>query len=113
MSETGRTVDVTDEVAEDNQKLKGIFKDKTKQDGEVEGDWTGPHKLTVRGPFQRTTAVVIKHGSSGYVTVFKVYTETDHRPVATYNASDGTTMIILESTEYCWVMNSAKVKYIS
>ena len=30
MSETGRTVDVTDEVAEDNQKLKGIFKDKVR-----------------------------------------------------------------------------------
>jgi hypothetical protein len=76
------------------------------------GDWTGPHTVTKRGPFQKKTAIVVRRDTNGWVRVFKVFAEKDHRPVAQYNSSDGARMIILENEEYCWIMGNATAKYV-
>ncbi|OCK75868.1 hypothetical protein K432DRAFT_385863 [Lepidopterella palustris CBS 459.81] len=104
-------VALSDEDADDNQKLRTIFYDKTQQNGEV-GNWTGPHTVTVRGPFKKTTAIVMKRDQNGWVRVFRVLSETDHRHVDQYNASKGGVMIIVKIDHYCWVMGNATVKYI-
>lgn len=129
MSTIEATVALSDAEAEDNQKLGTIFNEKvslrlccdsifisanavqTQQDGKA-GNWTGPHTVTIRGPLQRTTAIVMQRAENGWVRVFKVLTERDHRPVAQYNASTGSLMIIINQNEYAWVMGNAIVKYI-
>ncbi|KJZ69401.1 hypothetical protein HIM_11217 [Hirsutella minnesotensis 3608] len=111
MSDSITTIALSDDSAKNEEELGGIYYDTTQQQGVV-GDWTGPHTVTVRGPFETTTAVVLKRGSSGYVAVFEVLSETDHRPIVQYNASDGAVMIIIEPGYYCWIMEGVKVRYV-
>ncbi|KAF2789906.1 hypothetical protein K505DRAFT_377913 [Melanomma pulvis-pyrius CBS 109.77] len=105
------TVALSDADAEDNQKLGTMFHEKTQQAGKA-GDWTSTHTVAIRGPFQGSTAIVMQRAVNGWVQVFKVFTEKDHRPVAQYNASNGSIMIIINQNEYAWVMGNATVKYI-
>ena len=76
------------------------------------GAWTSHPTVTVRGPFSEKTAIVMKRDTNGWVRVFKILSQTDHRPVAQYNSLDGARMIIIDKeTEYCWIGN-ASAKYI-
>ncbi|KJK74636.1 hypothetical protein H634G_09947 [Metarhizium anisopliae BRIP 53293] len=111
MSDAVVAIPINDEEAQNNERLKEIYFHTTQQEGIV-GAWTGPHTITIRGPLESTTAVVMKRGRKGYVAVFRIFSETDHRPLVQYNASEGAVMIILESQHYCWIMEKAKVKYI-
>lgn len=74
--------------------------------------WTGPLKNVTRGPYEKTTAVVLRKSDTSYVKKLQALTPTDHRVIATYYSSISTTMIFLEPKEYCFIMGSATVKYI-
>ncbi|KAF2690372.1 hypothetical protein K458DRAFT_413145 [Lentithecium fluviatile CBS 122367] len=105
-----QTVDVT-KYADDDNKLKEIFKDKTGRDGTVY-DWQTGRNPQVRGPYKETFALIIKHNSGdGTVKIFKE--DTNLKTYQTYSESnDGVTMIFLGPTYYCWWLADAKVKCI-
>lgn len=90
-----------------------LSRGKAKQPGEA-GGWNGPHLVTVGGPFDRVTGVVLKHQEKGYITCLKIVSEQNHQPTAYYYASKGAVMIIIQpKQEYCWIQGEAQVKYIT
>lgn len=54
----------------------------------------------------------MKRKSEGWIRVLEVVTDTDHRPIAQFNSSNGAIMIIVDKNKYCWIMGNATVKYV-
>lgn len=84
-------------------------------DAQLEG-WLTPNSNTnpflVRGPFNHTTAIVVKLNSEeGTVSVI-----TGNECVASYathpTAKEKVTMVLLKPGYYCWCMKGAEFKFI-
>jgi len=101
------------EYAEDDDKLKELFKQKTSHDtANIEG-WQSGQPPKSRGPYDRATALVIKHNSGpGTVKIFL-----GEQNILTYQTHPesliGVIMIILPASYYCWWTLDAEVKYIT
>jgi hypothetical protein len=101
--------DVTD-IAEDEDKLRGRYREVTGNEGLVEEVLAKP--VTIQGPFEHTTAVIVWLRSDvGTVKVFL-----GDRNVQTWQTSPVSRhrvlMTFLDPGYYCWWMNGARVKYI-
>jgi len=101
------------DYAEDDEKLKESFKQKTGNDTANVESWQPGRPPKARGPYDRTTALVIKHNSGpGTVKIFF-----GERNILTYqthpDSLEGVIMVILPPGYYCWWTLDAEVKYIA
>jgi len=107
-----RDIDVTD-IAEDDEKLKQKYLDETKLDDASIGDWKEAGSVSVIGPYDHTTAVIIKI-NSGIGTVRFISGKESKKDYQTHpSAQEQVMMVLLPEKDFCYVMLKAQVREIT